>query len=403
LVRSASMMGHTVNSRAHDDTHITTQGSVNKSVVTMDPEDIPLYDSSDDELAAKYEKPLMLLLKRAVPSPLPSSSDDSVGLSGLDSNLKEAAKKNETFREEFDEPSISDSEIEDEKWGESSEKSDDTDEEVSNRGDSDDEEEPVLKMKRRKRKEVSNSHWWDSEEESVQKIKKRKTKPQPSNNNLKRVHHFLPKNCPWVCTACGKKDFTARAGFLAHCRCCLSHNMTGRRLTLRPACLQSKREKLSDFNFHVTESIELVEASEIDIETLTNHSNQNRRRMPQVGNVGIRCVHCDGSIVVGALRFPDDLATIPHNMYSMVERHLLASCPKTDERVRQQLRDTKVLTTKQSMTKGRIGLPTYLKLLQTEFGLTDYGKKEGVHFTTEARPTTDTATQDNEMNHAETS
>jgi len=92
---------------------------------------------------------------------------------------------------------------------------------------------------------------------------------------------------PWKCVTCGKNTFKDSSGFSSHRLSCRSGVMKGASVSLRPACLESKRILLSDFNFQVTESIELIEVSPEDIKRFS--LGKRRMRQPKVGDIGIRC------------------------------------------------------------------------------------------------------------------
>jgi hypothetical protein len=182
---------------------------------------------------------------------------------------------------------------------------------------------------------------------------------------------------PWKCSTCGKIDFSNSSGFGSHRIICFQSAMKGTSLTLRPACMEEMRTRLSDYNVLVTESIELVEVSQDDI---GRFAKSQRKRTLQVGNVGIRCVYCvaNGAQPPGSMSCPQNLRSLPHNIYNMVQRHLLSSCPYIPKNVQNQLELAKKNTTSQSGQKGRIGLPLYFTRLVNEFGLTDNGKNEGM-------------------------
>lgn len=183
---------------------------------------------------------------------------------------------------------------------------------------------------------------------------------------------------PWECTICGKNTFLTSQAFGGHWRCCnKGSSVTQAALSLRPEALQADRDKLSDFNKLITESIELFEASSTDVAT---QRIGNGRRAIELGNVGLRCRHCAelGVMTIGSIAYTNELKPLPHNMYTMVKRHLLETCKNVSEELRSTLLIAKKSSTSQSMTRGRIGLPAYLRTLITHFGLTDDGKKDGV-------------------------
>lgn len=155
--------------------------------------------------------------------------------------------------------------------------------------------------------------------------------------------------------------------------------MAGASVSLRPLCLEAKRNLLSDFNVLVTESIELIEVSTDDVEKL--QLGNRRKHHPRIGDVGIRCVYCaaKGIQPTGSNIYPQSLKTLPHNMYNMVVRHLMESCKNIPCSTQKRLINDKKKTTSQSMEKERIGLPVYLKLLTSEYGLADRGSNEGIH------------------------
>lgn len=226
---------------------------------------------------------------------------------------------------------------------------------------------------------------------------------------------------PWKCPTCGRDSFLTSQAFGGHYRCC--HRVQRRPggegngggvVMMTPTCLslgrgyhdnnndddsstcstspmEVARLKLSNFNKLVLECIELFEASQSDVNVQVT---ANGKRHISVGNVGIRCVHCarNDTLPVGSTTYTSDLKTLPHAMYVMVQRHLLATCAHIDDDMKRQLRETKKNSTSQSMTKGNIGLPAYLRLLAEKCGLTDDDKKLGVRYiasTTMTRVTTE--------------
>jgi hypothetical protein len=234
----------------------------------------------------------------------------------------------------------------------------------------------------------------------------------------------------WKCTVCGKHEFTTQQAFSAHQRCCTAWNenddaknnfkvdqcqekpqqqqqqhsrnhvdSVNRQTTtlppisdmndeprdpdaavtmsLHPEYLHSSWEKLSDFNQHLTNCIELIEATTIEV---NRQARRNRRRPIDVGNIGIRCIYCAQHKVdtIGSTTYADSVKTLPHNMYVMVSRHLLVTCPYIPKIPRSNLLNTKHNSLSQTMTLGHIGLPAYLRMLQDEFGLEDIGHANGV-------------------------
>ena len=161
---------------------------------------------------------------------------------------------------------------------------------------------------------------------------------------------------------------------------CGAAEVDARSLTLRPSCLQSERERLSDFNLLVTDSIELVELTAAGMEQMMR---SGRQRKPVTGNVGIRCRYCaeKGRSPPGSESYPDTLQNLSHNVYNLTKRHLVKECRNIPESTRERLIETKKITTSQSMEKARIGLPVYLKLVTKEFGLIDIGERQGIRCT----------------------
>lgn len=182
---------------------------------------------------------------------------------------------------------------------------------------------------------------------------------------------------PWKCSACGKVAFFNSKGFGSHRILCSQSAMKGASLSLRPDCMAASRGMLSDFNYLVTESIEMVEVAQDDMERF---AKTQRKRTPQVGNVGIRCVYCaaNGVQPPGSMSCPDNLQSLPHNIYNMAQRHLLSSCKKIPKHIQVQLNVTKKTSLSQSMQKNHIGLPVYCKKLAYMFSLADNGTKEGI-------------------------
>lgn len=91
------------------------------------------------------------------------------------------------------------------------------------------------------------------------------------------------------CPNCGKTDFCISQALVSHMIHCGVAEGDARTLTLRPICLQFERERLSDFNLLVTDSIELVELTAAGMEQMRR---SGRQRKPATGNVGIRCRYC---------------------------------------------------------------------------------------------------------------
>jgi hypothetical protein len=189
---------------------------------------------------------------------------------------------------------------------------------------------------------------------------------------------YSNSNGPWKCRICGKSNFPNSAAIAGHWRCCnKGSTVTQASLSLEPVALESERDKLSDFNRLIVKSIELFEASAIDVEM--QHLGNGYRKI-EVGNVGIRCRHCAqlGVLTIGSIAYTNELKHLPHNMYTMVVRHLLESCQNVREDLKHQLRQAKTSSTSQSLRKGALGLPAYLRLLIDHYGLTDVGKREGI-------------------------
>jgi hypothetical protein len=185
-------------------------------------------------------------------------------------------------------------------------------------------------------------------------------------------------NGPWNCKICGRSSFSTSQAFAGHIRCCnKGQNVSQTIVSMRPPALETQRILLSDFNRLVTEALELFEATESDMAKQIVGSG---RRRIEAGNVGIRCVHCAraGVLTSGSIAYTYSLKTLAHNMGGMVTRHLLKSCQNMDPTLRHRMCQVRKTTLRESMSKGRIGLPAYMHLLATEFDLTDYGERNGV-------------------------
>lgn len=184
---------------------------------------------------------------------------------------------------------------------------------------------------------------------------------------------------PWKCSVCGKNKFSTSQAFAGHWRCCnKGRNVTKSSLSLRPDAFHNDYLKLSDFSQIIADSIELFAATEADVE---RQVVGNGRRKIEVGNIGIRCRQCakNGVLTVGSISYPNDLKTFPHNMYSMTKRHLMGNCQSVSYDLQQRLQLSKQCSTSQSMQKGAIGLPAYVRILTGYLDLTDDGKTEGVY------------------------
>jgi hypothetical protein len=183
---------------------------------------------------------------------------------------------------------------------------------------------------------------------------------------------------PWKCAICGRDKFSTSQAFSGHWRCCnKGDHITQSDLCLQPEVLSDEFAKLSDFNRLILGSMEFFEASESDV---IKQMVGNGRRSIEFGNVGIRCKSCVqvGVLTVGSISYTNDLKTMPHNLYVMTKRHLLGNCPNVIPSLRSDLKRSKKCSTSQSMKKGAVGLPTYLRLLNTCYELTDDGKANGV-------------------------
>ena len=185
----------------------------------------------------------------------------------------------------------------------------------------------------------------------------------------------------WKCSICDKSDFRSKFAFNSHiliCKASACNTATDGILSMKPSSLEIQRSQLSDFNILVTESIELFELGEDDVERF---AIRHRKRHPQCGDVGIRCVYCaeKGVQPPGSVSYPDNLKSLPFNVYNMTNRHLLLSCKNIPKHTQKELKTTKKNTTSQSMEKKSIGLPVYLKMLVHEFNLTDdKDEKQGI-------------------------
>lgn len=195
---------------------------------------------------------------------------------------------------------------------------------------------------------------------------------------------------PWMCQGCGKTEFTTNAGFQSHKRCCYrrcaisngshishsvatSHHHRQQVCTLCPSSpphLEQSRLLLSDFNQLVTQWVDFIQATPEDVAVENTH-NRRRRRPLQLGDVGVRCVACArvNHYSIGSVQYPKCLETLPHNVFLMVQRHLLGTCQHIPLTIKEQLEETKQHTTSQSMCKHRIGLPTYLKMIVEQYQL----------------------------------
>mmetsp|Transcript_49708 Transcript_49708/g.58012 ORF Transcript_49708/g.58012 Transcript_49708/m.58012 type:complete len:389 (-) Transcript_49708:512-1678(-) len=186
------------------------------------------------------------------------------------------------------------------------------------------------------------------------------------------------KRC-WKCHTCGKSDFRSKSAFVSHATICKdSACTTVASISMQPACLKIQREQLSDFNILITESIELFELAEYG--DVRRFAIKHRKRHPQCGDVGIRCAHCaaNGVQPPGSVSYPDNLKSLPFNIYNMTKRHLSLSCKHISKHTQIQLTTAKKNTTSQSMQKERIGLPVYLRMIVHAFSLTDKVKNQGI-------------------------
>mmetsp|Transcript_4782 Transcript_4782/g.6911 ORF Transcript_4782/g.6911 Transcript_4782/m.6911 type:complete len:295 (+) Transcript_4782:101-985(+) len=206
---------------------------------------------------------------------------------------------------------------------------------------------------------------------------------------------FMKHTRPWKCHTCGKSDFTTSQAFSGHSRCCYKlHNSSSAinesgifrikdgckpsgMISLKLKCLQEEQKKLSDFNQMITDGcISLFEATSVDANF---QIGRNRVADVREGDIGIRCTNCwiRNSAPPGSVIFPQEIKNLPHNVSNMVKRHL-SSCLHIPMETRRELLHNKQFTTSQSMTKGRIGFPTYMKLLCEKLNLKNRVNREGV-------------------------
>ena len=214
-----------------------------------------------------------------------------------------------------------------------------------------------------------------SSSEAEHPSKKRKQREQNTSTDqgtppAKRKPTF------WACPNCGKHfPLLKTQASRSHVRSCVrSTDMKGTSFPL--SILADNPEKgtdqrqLSKFNTLVTQSIELVEATEHDLQLL-NASKRNLKRKPIIGNVGIRCIHCfrNGNASTGAISYPAHLGNLSHNIYNMATRHLLQTCQSIPSAFREEMQLAKSTTTSESMRKDGLGLPEYLLSIVTKYNL----------------------------------
>lgn len=145
--------------------------------------------------------------------------------------------------------------------------------------------------------------------------------------------------------------------------------------SLIPALLADQAECLSDFCHLVIRSLDLYQIQASDLPLPTRGQFEIRE-----GTIGIRCRYCakKRSMSVASIYFPGNLQLVSTNVYRIADRHLMALCPHIPENLRLQLKELKVETTRQSMTKGRIGLPTYLKAVIDYHNLVPFSNSKGI-------------------------
>lgn len=148
-------------------------------------------------------------------------------------------------------------------------------------------------------------------------------------------------------------------------------------LSLTPPHLADRAGCLSDFGQLVVHSLELYQVQASDLPRLPT----NGRTIVREGNIGIRCVYCarQSSLSIGSTLFPGSRKLVSIGLYRMADLHLISQqCPHTTATVRVQLQATKVDSTRQSMSKGRIGLPTYLQEVMDYYDLVEDPTANGV-------------------------
>ena len=182
---------------------------------------------------------------------------------------------------------------------------------------------------------------------------------------------------PWKCSNCGKSDFKTSQAYGGHVRCCHARTITETTITLTPAPLIPNRKQLSEYNFSLTASLELFEASEADVQ---KQMIGNGKRPIAVGNVGIRCSFCamNKIMTAGSITYPHQLKFLPHDCFVMAKRHLLGNCKAIPTEIQRRLESTKKSSLSQSLRKHFIGLPIYLNMIVEIFDLTDDGVRNGI-------------------------
>jgi hypothetical protein len=198
----------------------------------------------------------------------------------------------------------------------------------------------------------------------------------------------------FVCPFCQTSGFPSHQSLVPHKRICDQNPLVAvemdeggqallagnnrSSLSLTPPHLADRAGCLSDFGQLVVQSLELYQVQASDLPRLP----KNGRTIVREGNIGIRCVYCassQGSLSIGSTLFPGSRKLVSIGLYRMTDLHLISQqCPHVAATVRAQLQATKVDSTRQSMSKGRIGLPTYLQEVMDYYNLVDDPTAKGV-------------------------
>lgn len=126
------------------------------------------------------------------------------------------------------------------------------------------------------------------------------------------------------------------------------------------------KQKLSDYNFFLTQNIELYQ---IDKNSTS-------------GRLGLRCIHCShfDRHITAATFFPSTTGSLASGLGTISARHYFGEkCPCVPRHIVTQLRSAKKTSSAQTRLIGRLGLDAYCRMLSKKIGICD-AVNGGIYF-----------------------
>jgi len=195
-----------------------------------------------------------------------------------------------------------------------------------------------------------------------------------------------PLQSIYTCEKCSGHFSTSQAlgSHLLQCGKLLPATRVRQTMILNPPHLLCKSSRLSEYNQRLLQTVELFVSTAEDVQV--QHRGNGARKIVD-GQVGIRCMACAqrGSATSAWCRYPGSLKVFPHNIYVLMEKHALQCTAVSGERII-KLKELKKKTTSQSMRKGALGLPVYLKEIYEYYQMED-APQGGVQLKTSASTT----------------